>query len=68
MKPFLIILISLLTTLTAIGQSGVADSNGFTNRNEAKNLTVNGLKEGKWIEYIDLHGEVTRKLILQLDK
>ncbi|HTA84509.1 MAG TPA: carboxypeptidase regulatory-like domain-containing protein [Bacteroidia bacterium] len=48
MKPFLIILISLITTLTAFGQ---ADS-GFTNKAEAKNLTVNGLKEGKWVESV----------------
>jgi antitoxin component YwqK of YwqJK toxin-antitoxin module len=26
---------------------------GFTNKTEAKNLTVKGLKEGKWIEYRD---------------
>jgi len=25
---------------------------GFTNKAEAKNLTVNGLKEGKWLEYV----------------
>jgi antitoxin component YwqK of YwqJK toxin-antitoxin module len=25
---------------------------GFTNKSEAKNMTVNGLKEGKWIEYL----------------
>ena len=24
---------------------------GFTDKSEAKNLTVNGLKDGKWIEY-----------------
>jgi antitoxin component YwqK of YwqJK toxin-antitoxin module len=24
---------------------------GFTNKSEAKNLMVNGLKEGKWVEY-----------------
>ena len=27
-------------------------NNGFTNRKEAKNLTKNGLKEGKWVEDI----------------
>ncbi len=52
MKPILIILISLFTP-TAYGQSGVADSNGFTNKAEAKNLIMNGLKEGKWVEYFD---------------
>ena len=29
------------------------DSNGFTNKAEATNLTVNGLKEGKWVEWYD---------------
>jgi len=39
----------LSLTITALGQQ----NNGFTNKAEAKNLTVNGLKEGKWVEYID---------------
>src|ERR1700722_8015952 len=51
MKPLLIILISLFTTLTAIGQQPEYPDSGFTNKAEAKNLIVNGLKEGKWIEY-----------------
>lgn len=34
-------------TLTTFGQS---DSLGFTNKAEAKNLIVNGKKEGKWCE------------------
>src|ERR1700720_4657367 len=46
---FLILFLSL--TLTAFGQN-LPDS-GFTNKAEAKNLMVNGLKEGKWIEYMD---------------
>src|ERR1700722_2198371 len=29
---------------------------GFTDKNEARNKTVNGLKEGKWIEYTDSTG------------
>ena len=49
MKPFFILIISLSISLIAFGQ---ADSLGFTNKAEAKNLMVNGLKEGKWIEYI----------------
>jgi antitoxin component YwqK of YwqJK toxin-antitoxin module len=48
MKHFLILILSLLT-VTAFAQE-YPDS-GFTNIAEAKNLTVNGLKEGKWIEY-----------------
>lgn len=27
--------------------------NGFLNINDAKNTTINGLKEGNWIEYVD---------------
>ncbi len=52
MKPFLIILICLFTTLTAYGQQPEYPDSGFTNKTEAKNLTVNGLKEGKWVEYL----------------
>jgi len=33
--------------------------NGFTHKAEAKNLTVNGLKEGKWIEYESEEGIIT---------
>ena len=33
--------------------STAEDSLGFTNKAEAKNLRVNGLKEGKWFEYLD---------------
>src|ERR1700722_3092696 len=49
MKPLLIIVLSVFT-FTAFGQN---DSLGFTNKAEAKNLMVNGLKEGKWLEYIN---------------
>jgi antitoxin component YwqK of YwqJK toxin-antitoxin module len=65
MKPvFLILYFSF--TLTAIGQTVpdnepkgtfhiamACDDSGFTNKAEAKNLKVNGLKEGKWIEYFN---------------
>jgi antitoxin component YwqK of YwqJK toxin-antitoxin module len=51
MKRFLILLISTLTTVTAFGQQPEYTDSGFTNKAEAKNLTVNGLKEGKWVEY-----------------
>jgi len=59
MKPFFILIISLSFSLIAFGQ---ADSlarpddsvgRGFTNKAEAKNLMVNGLKEGKWVEYVN---------------
>jgi antitoxin component YwqK of YwqJK toxin-antitoxin module len=53
MKPLLIILISFLTTLTAFGQQPEYPDSGFTDSSEAKNITVNGLKEGKWVEYFD---------------
>jgi antitoxin component YwqK of YwqJK toxin-antitoxin module len=35
------------------------DSLGFTNKAEAKNQVVNGLKEGKWVEYVDREGYLT---------
>lgn len=34
------------------------DSLGFSNKKEAKNLVANGVKEGKWIEYIGKWGLV----------
>ncbi|MGP8215607.1 MAG: hypothetical protein ACLQQ4_08600 [Bacteroidia bacterium] len=51
MKLFLIIILSFSFTLTSIGQQNPLDS-GFTNKAEAKNLVINGKKEGKWLEYI----------------
>ena len=52
MKPLLIIL-SLFFSLTAFGQS----DSGYTNKAEAKNLIVNGKKEGKWIKYFSEYNE-----------
>ncbi len=46
----LILILSLSFALSVSGQS-MSDSLGFTNKAEAKNLKVNGLKEGKWVEY-----------------
>ena len=51
-----ILIISLSFSLIAFGQ---ADSLGFINKAEAKNLMVNGLKEGKWVEYLDFKGRTT---------
>jgi antitoxin component YwqK of YwqJK toxin-antitoxin module len=33
---------------------------GFTNKAEAKNELVSGLKEGKWVEYLDVGSIVTK--------
>ncbi len=51
MKPLLILILSLFFTLTTIGQQPEYPDSGFTKKTEAKNLTVNGLQEGKWIYY-----------------
>jgi len=53
MKPLLLILTLLYTALTAFGQQPEYPDSGFTNKAEAKNLIVNGKKEGKWIEYME---------------
>lgn len=50
-RAIFILTIFSFFTVNAIGQQ----DNGFTNRAEAKNLIVNGLKEGKWVEYY--HGK-----------
>ncbi len=52
MKIYFILLLSLSFSIAAIGQIEYPDS-GFTNKAEAKNLMVNGLKEGKWVECLD---------------
>ena len=49
MKAFLIALLSFALSFSVYGQD--YPNSGFTNKAEAKNLTINGLKEGKWIEY-----------------
>jgi len=48
-KHSVAIIILLFITITAFGQNP-ADS-GFTNKAEAKNQTIKGLKQGKWLEY-----------------
>ena len=56
MKPLLILILSLLFALSAMGQQPESSDSGFTNKTEAKNQFVNKLKEGKWIEYVDIGG------------
>ncbi|HTB07201.1 MAG TPA: hypothetical protein VK806_09635 [Bacteroidia bacterium] len=47
MKPLLILILSLSFSIAAVGQDDSADT---FNKAEAMNQTVNGKKEGKWIE------------------
>lgn len=47
---------AVLFTVSAWAQD-YPDS-GFTNKAEAKNLTVNGLKEGKWVENADTNKDL----------
>jgi len=56
MKTFLTLVLSLLFAFNAIGQS---DNNGFTNKAEAKNLMLKGVREGKWIIYKDSNEKKT---------
>jgi len=47
----------ILSTLLIFSSSLVyAQEGGFTNKREARNKVVNGLKEGKWIEYLNGDG------------
>jgi hypothetical protein len=50
MKTLLMLIACLSISLTVLGQQEWTDTS-FTNKSEATNKTVNGLKEGKWIEY-----------------
>ena len=52
MKIFSLTCFLLLISILGFSQKTLIDS-GFTNRHEAKNLTVNGKKEGKWIEFLE---------------
>ncbi len=49
-----IILFALLTfQLTFAQAQEVLSDSGFTDIAEAKNVTVNGVKQGKWVEFVD---------------
>lgn len=58
--------------LAVFGRQSNNDSIGFTNKAEAKNLMMNGKKEGKWIEYyidgtdIDLTTDSTNSVFFVL--
>jgi antitoxin component YwqK of YwqJK toxin-antitoxin module len=56
MKLLITLILFFCLSLAGIGQQ-YPDS-GFTNKAEAKNLIVNGKKEGKWVEYIDIYKDV----------
>jgi len=58
MRIILFLVLSVSFSISTIAQGSPTD-NGFTNKNEAKNQTVNGLKQGKWFEYTDLNNNVT---------
>jgi len=58
MKPLTILF--LLFSLGVLGQQPEYPDSGFTNKAEARNLTVNGLKEGKWIEKIGIGTTFTK--------
>lgn len=60
MKTFSTLLLLLYISFSSPGQQTTSDS-GFTNTAEAKNQMVNGVKDGKWIEYEDDNGNFTRK-------
>ncbi len=53
MKVYLF-LVLLLPGISVFSQPTQHDADSFTNRAEAKNKLQNGLKEGKWVEYLRL--------------
>jgi len=53
MKAFLVVILSFLIACNNL------PNQGFPNKAEAKNQTVNGLKEGKWVGYINEKGDTT---------
>ncbi len=56
----LILILSLFFSLAAFGQQPEYPDSGFTNKAEAKNLIVNGQKEGKWVIY---YGNLNLRLV-----
>jgi len=60
MKTLLLTTLSLAFTFTVSGQQMTSDTNGFTNKAEAKNQMVNGLKDGKWLEYYNQTGHIVQ--------
>lgn len=58
MKTALITLIISCFAFNSLGQTA-PDSVGFTRKAEAKNKLVDGVKEGKWVEYIENDSTVT---------
>src|ERR1700722_20404630 len=54
MKPTLLILLSLCFTLGSFAQESYLDSN-FKDTTGAKNLKINGLREGKWAEFDNIY-------------
>src|ERR1700722_13498164 len=50
---FRLIALLLITVIPAIYGQSQPGTNGFTNKAEASNKMVNGLKDGKWVEYYD---------------
>ena len=50
MRILLILIFSLFISFVASCQQPI--DSGFTNKAEAENKMVNGLKEGKWVEYL----------------
>lgn len=63
MKPLITLILFFCTSLLAIGQE-YPDS-GFTDKAEAKNLMVNGKKEGKWCEF---HASINDKDVITKDE
>lgn len=60
MKPeyiFLLLIAMVCTIVPVMGQQ--PNTNGFTNRAEARNDVEDSMKQGKWIEYLDENEEVT---------
>jgi antitoxin component YwqK of YwqJK toxin-antitoxin module len=55
MKKQIVLISSLFFTICVLGQQNIVE-NDFTNKTEAKNHMVNGMKEGKWMEYVQYDG------------
>ncbi len=67
-------IVTFIFAFTSLSLSAIAQREGFTNKAEAKNVSIKGIKQGKWIEYMDVGSVITKdtsapyyRLIVYLD-
>jgi antitoxin component YwqK of YwqJK toxin-antitoxin module len=64
MKTFSVLIFSLLFSFTAFGQSVTLNvsysDTGFTSKAQATNISMDSVREGRWVEYMDSDNVATK--------